>query len=286
MLRYLRRLADRDLALDRTMIPLGSCTMKLNATAEMEPITWPEFGRMHPFAPLEQAARLPRAHRRPRALARGDHRLRRGVAAAERRLAGRVRGAARDPRVPRVRAASPRGSVCLIPASAHGTNAASAAMAGMRVVVVACDDQGNVDLDDLKAKAVEHADRLGALMVTYPSTHGVFEEQISEICAHRARARRSGVPRRREPQRARRRRAARASSAPTCRTSTCTRRSASRTAVVVRASARSACARTSRRSCRTTRCAPRPARRPASARSAPRRGVRPASCRSRGCTCR
>ena len=111
MLRYLRRLADRDLALDRTMIPLGSCTMKLNATAEMEPITWPEFGRMHPFAPLDQAARLPRAVRRSRALARRDHRLRRGVAATERRFAGRVRGAARDPQVPRRRAAS-RGARC------------------------------------------------------------------------------------------------------------------------------------------------------------------------------
>jgi glycine dehydrogenase len=182
MLRYLRRLADRDLALDRTMIPLGSCTMKLNATAEMEPITWPEFGRIHPFAPLDQAAGylelfadLERwladitgydaVSLQPNAGSQGEYA---GLLAI--RAYHRSRGEhERD--------------VCLIPSSAHGTNAASAAMAGMRVVVVACDEQGNVDLDDLRARADEHAARLAALMVTYPSTHGVYEEQIREICA-------------------------------------------------------------------------------------------------------
>jgi glycine dehydrogenase len=182
MLRYLRRLSDRDLALDRTMIPLGSCTMKLNATAEMEPITWPEFGRMHPFAPIEQArgyvelfddlerwlaeiTGYDAVSLQPNAGSQGEYA---GLLAIRKYHASRGESGRQ---------------VCLIPASAHGTNAASAAMAGMRVVVVTCDDQGNVDLDDLKAKAVEHADDLAALMVTYPSTHGVYEEQIREICA-------------------------------------------------------------------------------------------------------
>jgi glycine dehydrogenase len=182
MLRYLRRLADRDLALDRTMIPLGSCTMKLNATAEMMPITWPEFARVHPFAPAEQTqgyqalfADLERwladitgydaVSLQPNAGSQGEYA---GL------LAIRAFHASRDER---------GRDVCLIPASAHGTNAASATMAGLRVVVVACDDHGNVDLDDLKTKAVEHSEQLAALMVTYPSTHGVFEEQIREICA-------------------------------------------------------------------------------------------------------
>ncbi len=182
MLRYLRRLADRDLALDRTMIPLGSCTMKLNATAEMEPITWPEWARIHPFAPVEQTAGYLQLFAdlerwladitgydavslQPNAGSQGEYA---GLLAIRKYHASQ---------------GSTRRDVCLIPASAHGTNAASAAMAGMRVVVVACDDHGNVDLDDLKHKAVEHAERLGALMVTYPSTHGVFEDQIREICA-------------------------------------------------------------------------------------------------------
>ncbi|MGQ0826503.1 MAG: aminomethyl-transferring glycine dehydrogenase [Actinomycetota bacterium] len=182
MLRYLRRLADHDLALDRTMIPLGSCTMKLNATAEMIPISWPEFARMHPFAPLDQAAgylqlfdELERwlaaitgydaVSLQPNAGSQGEYA---GLLAIRKYHASRgERG--RD--------------VCLIPASAHGTNAASATMAGLRVVVVACDDNGNVDLDDLKAKAVEYSDQLASIMVTYPSTHGVFEEQIREICS-------------------------------------------------------------------------------------------------------
>jgi glycine dehydrogenase len=181
MLRYLRRLADRDLALDRTMIPLGSCTMKLNATAEMIPITWPEFARVHPFAPMDQAQGYLRVfedleHRladmtgydaislQPNAGSQGEYA---GLLAIRRYHEHR---------------GDTRRDVCLIPASAHGTNAASAAMAGMRVVVVRCDEDGNVDVDDLKAKAVEHAEHLAGLMVTYPSTHGVYEEQIREIC--------------------------------------------------------------------------------------------------------
>jgi glycine dehydrogenase len=181
MLRYLRRLADRDLALDRTMIPLGSCTMKLNAAAEMIPISWPEFARMHPFAPLDQAAGYRRlvadleawlaeitgydaVSLQPNAGSQGELA---GLLAI--RAYHRVRGeGARD--------------VCLIPASAHGTNAASAAMAGMRVVVVKCDDAGNVDLEDLRTQAEAHAEDLAALMVTYPSTHGVYEERIRELC--------------------------------------------------------------------------------------------------------
>ena len=182
MLRYLRTLADRDLALDRTMIPLGSCTMKLNATAEMEPITWPEWGRIHPFAPADQVE--------------GYHEL---INDLERWLAeitgydavslqpnagsqGEYAGLLAIRRFHALHGQSER-DVCLIPASAHGTNAASAAMAGMRVVVVACDDNGNVDVSDLDAKIAAHADRLAALMITYPSTHGVFEEGIGDICA-------------------------------------------------------------------------------------------------------
>jgi glycine dehydrogenase len=181
MLRYLRRLADRDVALDRAMIPLGSCTMKLNATTEMEPVTWPEFASIHPFAPADQAA--------------GYHEL---IDDLERALVeitgydavslqpnagsqGELAGLLAIREYHRSRGDAQR-DVCLIPASAHGTNAASAVMAGMRVVVVACDDDGNVDLADFRAKADEHGDRLAALMVTYPSTHGVFEAAITEIC--------------------------------------------------------------------------------------------------------
>ena len=181
MLRYLRSLADKDLALDRSMIPLGSCTMKLNATSEMIPITWPEVAALHPFAPPAQAA--------------GYAEL---VAELERMLCA-VTGYAAVSFQPNagsqgeysglliIRAyhrsrGEERRTVCLIPSSAHGTNPASAQMAGMQVVVVACDDAGNVDLADLRAKAERHSDRLAALMVTYPSTHGVFEAGITEIC--------------------------------------------------------------------------------------------------------
>ncbi len=181
MLRYLRRLADRDLALDRTMIPLGSCTMKLNATTEMIPITWPGFGAVHPFAPADQVegyAELIGDIERDLAEITGYDRVSlQPNAGSQGELAGllaiRAYHRSRD---------EPGRDVCLIPASAHGTNAASAAMAGMHVVVVACDDDGNVDVDDLRAKADEHADDLACLMVTYPSTHGVFEEAIVEIC--------------------------------------------------------------------------------------------------------
>ena len=182
MLRYLRRLADRDLALDRTMIPLGSCTMKLNATAEMIPVTWPEFGGLHPFAPVDQAAGylelFDDLERWLCEITGYDAVSLQPNAGSQGELAGLLAIRAYH----RSRNEGHR-EVCLIPASAHGTNAASAAMAGMRVVVVACDDDGNVDVGDLKTKANDHADALAALMVTYPSTHGVFEEQIRDVCA-------------------------------------------------------------------------------------------------------
>ena len=181
MLRYLKRLEDRDVALNRSMIPLGSCTMKLNATAEMVPVTMPGFADIHPFAPADQTAGYDTMIARlsgwlaaatgfaavslqPNAGSQGEYA---GLLAI--RAYHAANGQDRD--------------VCLIPSSAHGTNPASAAMAGLRVVVVGCDRDGNVDLDDLRAKATLHADRLAALMVTYPSTHGVFEGAIREICA-------------------------------------------------------------------------------------------------------
>ena len=182
MLRYLRRLADRDLALDRTMIPLGSCTMKLNATTEMIPVTWPEFGNVHPFAPSEQTAGYRELFTELEAwlceITGYDAVSLQPNAGSQGELAGLLAIRAYH----RARGDTGR-DVCLIPASAHGTNAASAAMAGMKVVVVACDDDGNVDYDDLKTKAHDNADRLAALMVTYPSTHGVFEHRIGDICA-------------------------------------------------------------------------------------------------------
>jgi glycine dehydrogenase len=182
MLRYLRRLQDRDIALDRSMIPLGSCTMKLNATTEMEPVTWPEFADIHPFAPVDQAAgylRLIRELERWLAEITGYAKVSvQPNAGSQGELAGllAVRAYHAD------RGESGR-DVCLIPSSAHGTNAASAVMAGMRVVVVGCDEGGNIDLADLDTKLEEHRDRLAAIMVTYPSTHGVFEETIVEVCA-------------------------------------------------------------------------------------------------------
>ena len=181
MLRYLRRLADRDLALDRAMIPLGSCTMKLNATAEMIPVTWPEFGALHPFAPTAQAAgyrAMIRELEQMLCVATGyDAVSLQPNAGSQGEYAGllmiRAYHASRS---------EAHRNVCLIPASAHGTNPASAHMAGMQVVVVACDEAGNVDLADLEAKAAAHARNLAAIMVTYPSTHGVFEEGIRRIC--------------------------------------------------------------------------------------------------------
>ena len=182
MLRYLRRLADKDVALDRSMIPLGSCTMKLNATSEMIPISWREFAHLHPFAPPEQTrgyreliddleTRLAKAtgyaavSLQPNAGSQGEYA---GLLIIRKWHASRGEGHRR---------------ICLIPSSAHGTNPASAQMVGMQVVVVGCDEAGNVDLAELERKAAQHAGELAALMVTYPSTHGVFEAGITEICA-------------------------------------------------------------------------------------------------------
>ncbi|WP_047870932.1 aminomethyl-transferring glycine dehydrogenase [Nocardiopsis sp. RV163] len=181
LLRYMRRLSDRDLALDRTMIPLGSCTMKLNATAEMEPVTWPEFAGLHPLAPLDQAAGSLALIRQLEAwlaeVTGYDAVSLQPNAGSQGEFAGllAIRGYHRS------RGEAHR-DVCLIPSSAHGTNAASAVMAGMRVAVVACDDNGNVDLEDLRAKTDEHAGDLAAIMITYPSTHGVYEDTVTEVC--------------------------------------------------------------------------------------------------------
>ncbi len=181
LLRYLRRLADKDIALDRAMIPLGSCTMKLNATTEMLPVTWPEFAQIHPFVPLDQARGYVRlVHELEAALAEitgYDAVSVQPNAGSQGELAGLL--AIRRYHESRGEVAR---TVCLIPSSAHGTNAASAVMAGMKVVVVACDEGGNVDMDDLSRKAEAHSDRLAAVMVTYPSTHGVFESTITELC--------------------------------------------------------------------------------------------------------
>lgn len=181
LLRYLRSLADKDLAMDRTMIPLGSCTMKLNATAEMIPVTWPEFGNIHPLVPADQAAGYrtliesleamlvectgyDAVSLQPNSGAQGEYA---GLLAI--RAYHRSRG-------------DDHRDICLIPESAHGTNPASAQMCGMKVVVTRCDANGNVDVDDIRAQAEKHGDRLAALMITYPSTHGVFEEDIVTIC--------------------------------------------------------------------------------------------------------
>ncbi|KIP97322.1 MULTISPECIES: aminomethyl-transferring glycine dehydrogenase [Pseudomonas] len=182
LMRYLRKLADKDLALDRSMIPLGSCTMKLNAASEMIPVTWAEFGNLHPFAPAEQSAGYQQltdeleamlcaatgydaVSLQPNAGSQGEYA---GLLAI--RAYHHSRG-------------DDKRDICLIPQSAHGTNPATAHMAGMRVVVTACDARGNVDIADLRAKAEQHRDQLAAIMITYPSTHGVFEEGIREICA-------------------------------------------------------------------------------------------------------
>src|SRR5215475_11926942 len=182
MLRYLRSLADKDYALDRGMIPLGSCTMKLNATTEMEPITWPEFADMHPFAPTTQtggyATLIGQLENWLAELTGYDAVSVQPNAGSQGELAGLLAIRAYH----RANGDLDR-TVCLIPSSAHGTNAASAVMAGMKVVVVACDDAGNVDLDDLRAKIAAHGASLAAIMVTYPSTHGVYEIGIAELCA-------------------------------------------------------------------------------------------------------
>ena len=182
MMRYIRRLERKDLGLDTAMIPLGSCTMKLNAAAEMMPVSWPEFARMHPFAPIEQAkgyrqifdeleqslatiTGLPGVSLQPNSGAQGELA---GLLVVQAFHASR---------------GDTKRNVVLIPQSAHGTNPASASMAGLSVVIVACDDRGNIEVDDLKAKAAQHRERLSCLMVTYPSTHGVFETRIREVCA-------------------------------------------------------------------------------------------------------
>ncbi|HET6384130.1 MAG TPA: aminomethyl-transferring glycine dehydrogenase, partial [Armatimonadota bacterium] len=180
-MRYLNRLREKDVSLANSMIPLGSCTMKLNAAVEMAPVTWPEFGRMHPFAPLDQAE--------------GYHELRRRLETMLAEITGfdavslqpnagsqgEYAGLLVIRKFHHDRGEQQR-NVCLIPESAHGTNPASAAMAGMKIVVIVCDEHGNIDVEDLRQRAEEHRNTLAALMVTYPSTHGVFEERITEIC--------------------------------------------------------------------------------------------------------
>ncbi len=182
MLRYLRRLADRDYALDRGMIPLGSCTMKLNATTEMEPVTWPEFGQMHPFAPVDQAAGyltlIRELEERLAEVTGYDAVSIQPNAGSQGELAGLLAVRAYH----RANGDDQR-TVCLIPSSAHGTNAASAVMAGMKVVVVKTADDGEIDVEDLRAKIEQYRDELSVLMITYPSTHGVFEEHVADICA-------------------------------------------------------------------------------------------------------
>ena len=182
MMRYLRNLADKDLALDRTMIPLGSCTMKLNSVTEMEAVTWPEFASLHPFAPADQSIGTRKLIQQLSewlvAITGYDAVSLQPNAGSQGEFAGLL--AIRnyhDSRGDQSR------NICLIPSSAHGTNAASAVMAGMKVVVIDCDENGNVSVEDIKAKIAEHGTALAALMITYPSTHGVFETAVSEICA-------------------------------------------------------------------------------------------------------
>ncbi len=181
LLRYMHRLQARDLSLVHSMIPLGSCTMKLNATVEMMPITWPEFAAIHPFAPVDQAAGYAEIFAELTDMLRAIT----GFAAVSLQpnagSQGEFAGLLVVRKYHRSRGEKQR-DICLIPSSAHGTNPASAVLAGLQVVVVACDDQGNIDLGDLRAKTAEYGDRLAVLMVTYPSTHGVFEEQIIQIC--------------------------------------------------------------------------------------------------------
>lgn len=181
MMRYLRTLSDRDLALDRTMIPLGSCTMKLNAVTEMESVTWPEFSSLHPFAPVDQSTgtrtMIAQLSEWLIAITGYDAVSLQPNAGSQGEFAGLL--AIRNFHDSR---GDTHRTICLIPSSAHGTNAASAVMAGMKVVVIACDEQGNVSVADLRAKIAEYSERIAALMVTYPSTHGVFETAITDIC--------------------------------------------------------------------------------------------------------
>src|SRR5881398_2825368 len=281
MLRYIKRLEGRDLSLTSAMIPLGSCTMKLNATTEMVPLSWREFNRLHPFAPREQATGyrtlfrqledmlaeitgFPKVSLQPNSGAQGEFT---GLLVI--RAYHRSRGEGHR-------------TTCLIPTSAHGTNPASAVLAGLRVVPVGSDERGNIDLADLRAKAAEHRDTLAALMVTYPSTHGVFETSIREICdvvhAQGGQVYMDGAN-----MNARWAWSAPPTSAPTCATSTSTRRSAFRTAAAARGWGRSASPRTSRHSCPTT-----PSCRCVSSSRAARwrrhRGAAPGSCRSPGPT--
>ena len=181
MLRYLRWLAAKDIALDRSMIPLGSCTMKLNATTEMIPVTWRNFGAMHPFAPLDQTQGYQQLFEELEAMLCEVTGFEAVSLQPNAGSQGEYAGLLVIRKYHDSRGESDR-DICLIPASAHGTNPASANLAGLKVVVVACDEQGNVDVADLKLKAAEHAVSLAALMITYPSTHGVFEESIREIC--------------------------------------------------------------------------------------------------------
>lgn len=182
LLRYLKQLQNKDLALDHAMIPLGSCTMKLNPAAAMQPLSWPEFTQLHPFAPLDQArgtlALIEELEAALRHITGFDHICMQPNSGAQGEYAGLVA-------IRRYlnHLYQPQRTICLIPRSAHGTNPASAQLAGLEVVIVDCDDSGNVRLDDLRAKAEQHAERLACLMLTYPSTHGVFEEAVQDICA-------------------------------------------------------------------------------------------------------
>jgi glycine dehydrogenase len=182
MMRYLRNLADRDLALDRTMIPLGSCTMKLNSATEMEAVSWPEFSKLHPFAPADQSVGsrqlIDQLSKWLISITGYDAVSLQPNAGSQGEFAGLL--AIRNYHDSR---GDQNRTICLIPSSAHGTNAASAVMAGMKVVVIECDESGNVSVADIKAKIAEHKANLAALMITYPSTHGVFESAVSDICA-------------------------------------------------------------------------------------------------------
>ena len=249
MLRYLRRLADHDLALDRTMIPLGSCTMKLNATTEMVPITWPEFADLHPFAPDDDVGRHRDADRRARGVAGRDHRLRRGQRAAQRRQPGRARRAAGDPRLPpRPRRRPAHGVPDPVERPRHQRGQRGDGRDGRRRRRHRRRRQRRPRRPARQARRGRRPRSPRSCSPTRRRT-ACSRRRIGEICDARPRRRRPGVRRRRQPQRPRRRSPGRARSAPTSATSTCTRRSASPTAAAVPASARSACAPTSPRSC-------------------------------------